>query len=110
MSNLSLFWNLGEEEARPLYRHHRACPTGSCRIGGRAWRPSKPPELWEKDEDGEENKEDDVDEEEIQGKRRDEKDIQDSLVVKEGMIVKIPKIPVATFAAPASRFLSARRS
>ena len=39
----------------------------------------------------------------MEGKRRDEKDIQDSLVVQEGMIVKLPLVPVATFAAPASR-------
>ena len=35
----------------------------------------------------EEKKEDDVDEEEMEGKRRDLKDIQDSLVVQEGMTV-----------------------
>ena len=40
----------------------------------------------------------------MEGKRRDEEDIQDSLVVQEGMIVKFPLVPVATFAAPASRF------
>ena len=31
-------------------------------------------------------------------------DIQDSLVVQEGLIVKFPLVPVATFAAPDSRF------
>ena len=41
---------------------------------------------------------------------RDEEDIQDSLVVEEGMIVKFPLVPVATFAAPASWFFPARRS
>ena len=40
----------------------------------------------------------------MEGKRRDEEDIQDSLVVQEGMIVRFPLVPVATFAAPASRF------
>ena len=44
ISNLSLFWNLGEEEARPVCRHPSACPTGPCRRGGRAWRPSIAPE------------------------------------------------------------------
>ena len=46
----------------------------------------------------------------MEGKRRDEKDIQDNLVVKEGMIVKFPLVPFATFAACASRFFPARRS
>ena len=53
---------------------------------------------------------DDDDDEEMEGKRRDEEDLQDSLVVEEGMIVKFPLVPVATFAAPASRFFPARRS
>ena len=38
----------------------------------------------------------------MEGKRRDDEDIQDSLVVQEGMVVKFPLVPVATFAAPAS--------
>ena len=49
------------------------------------------------------------DEEEMEGKRRDEEDIQDSLVVQEGIIVKIPLVQVATFTAYASRFFPARR-
>ena len=77
--------------------------------GGRVWRPSKPPEVGEKEEDGEEKKEDDADEEEIEGKRRDEEDIKDSLVVQEGMKVKFPSIPVTTFEAHASRFFPARK-
>ena len=44
------------------------------------------------------------------GKRSDVEDIQDSLVVQEGMIVKFPLLPVATFAAPASRIFPTRRS
>ena len=28
----------------PVCRHPSACPTGPCRRGGRAWRPSKHPE------------------------------------------------------------------
>ena len=36
--------------------------------------------------------------------RSDVEDIQDNLVVQEGMIVKFPLVPVATFTAPASRF------
>ena len=43
-------------------------------------------------DDGEEEKEDDDEEEKIEGKRRDEEDIQDSLVVQEGMIVKFPLV------------------
>ena len=42
----------------------------------------------------------------MEGKRRDEEAIQDSLVVKEGMIVKFPLVQFATFAGPASRFLT----
>ena len=37
----------------------------------------------------------------MKGKRRDEEDIQDSLLVQEAMIVKFPLVPVATFEAPA---------
>ena len=43
----------------------------------------------------------------MEGERRDEENIKDSLVVKEGKIVKFPLVPVATFAAPASRFFPA---
>ena len=39
----------------------------------------------------------------MERKRRDEKDIQDSLVVQEGIMVTLPLVPVATFAALASR-------
>ena len=56
------------------------------------------------EEDGEKKKEDDDDDEEMEGKRRDDEDIQDSLVVQEGMIVKFPMVPVATFSAPALMF------
>ena len=64
----------------------------------------------ENEKDGEEKMEDDDDDEEMKGKRKDEKDIQDSLVVQEGMIVKFPLVLVATFAPPASRFFQARIS
>ena len=64
----------------------------------------------EKKETEEEKKGDDDDEEEMEGKRRYEKDMQDSLVVEEGMIIKFPFVPFATFAAPASIFFPARRS
>ena len=46
----------------------------------------------------------------IEGNRRDEEDMQDSLVVEEGMIFKLPLVPFVTFAAPGSRFFPARRS
>ena len=52
----------------------------------------------------------DNDEEVMEGKRRDAEDIQDSLVVQEGMIVKFPLVPVVIFASPALRFFPARRS
>ena len=55
----------------------------------------------EKEEDlEEEKKEDDDDEEEMEGKRRDEEDMQDSLVVEEGMMVKFPLVPFATCLLP----------
>ena len=66
--------------------------------------------LGEKQEDGEEKKENDNDEEKLEGKRRDEEVMEDSLVMEEGMIVKFPLVPVATFAATASRVFQARRS
>ena len=43
--NLSSFWNLVEEEARPVCRHPSACPIGPCWRGRRAWTHSKPPEI-----------------------------------------------------------------
>ena len=46
----------------------------------------------------------------MEGKRTDEEDIQDSLVVQEGMLVKFSLVPVATLAPPASRFFLAKRS
>ena len=46
----------------------------------------------------------------MEGKRRDEEDIQHSLVVQEGMIVKFPLVLVATLAAPALMFFPARSS
>ena len=51
----------------------------------------------EKEEDEEEKKGDDEEEEEMEGKRRDEEDMQDSLVVEEGMIVKFPFFPFAAY-------------
>ena len=45
----------------------------------------------------------------MEGKRRDEEDMQDILVMVQGMMVKVLFVPVATFAAPASRFLPAKR-
>ena len=54
----------------------------------------------EKEEDEEEKKEDDDDEEEMEGKRRDEEDMQDSLVVEEGMKVKFPVVSFAACLLP----------
>ena len=64
----------------------------------------------EKEDEGEEKKEDDDDEEEMEWKRRDEEDMQDSLVLEKGMLVKFPLVNFTSFAAPASRFFPARRS
>ena len=51
-------------------------------------------------EDEEEIKEDKDDEEEMEGKRRDKGDMQDSLVVEEGMIFKFPLVNFATCLLP----------
>ena len=59
----------------------------------------------DKEEDEEEKKEDDDGEEEMEGKRRDEEDIQDSLVVEEGMMVKFSLVPFATCLGPLQRLL-----
>ena len=48
----------------------------------------------EKKEDGEEKKEDDDKEEEMEGKRRDEEDMQDSLMVEEGMMFNFHLVPL----------------
>ena len=42
----------------------------------------------------------------MEWKRRDEEDMNDSLVEEVGKIVRFPLVPAATFAAPASRFLT----
>ena len=46
----------------------------------------------------------------MEEKRRDEEDMQDSLVLEEGMMVKFSAVDFATLAAPASRFFLSRRS
>ena len=55
-------------------------------------------------------KEDLDDKEEMERKRRNKEDRQDSLVLEEDMISKIPLVHFSTFAAHASRFFPARRS
>ena len=63
-----------------------------------------------------EKKEDDDYEEEMDGMRRDKEEIQDSLSVEEGMMVKFPFVLFATFLCPPSpaasdsRFVPPRRS
>ena len=54
----------------------------------------------EKEEDGEEKKEDYNDDEEMEGKMRDEEDMQDSLVVQEGIMIKFSLVSYATFLLP----------
>ena len=46
----------------------------------------------------------------MEEKKRDEEEVQDGLVVEKGMIVKFLLVPVAAFAAPASRFFPPRRN
>ena len=60
--------------------------------------------------DGEKKNEDDGNEEEVKGRRRDEEDFQDSRLVEESMIVTLSQVCIATFSAPASRFSPARKS
>ena len=58
-------------------------------------------------EDEEEKKEDD------EGTRRDEEDMQDSLVVKEGMMLKFPLVPFSAYLFPLHlllQFFPPRRS
>ena len=72
---MSLFRNLGEDKARPLFIHPSACPTGPCRRGGRAWRLSNLLKEEEKEEEKEENTEGDDDKKWMEGKKRDEEDM-----------------------------------
>ena len=46
----------------------------------------------------------------MEGKRRNEEDMQDSLVLEEVMILKLRLAYFATFVAPASRFFPVRQS
>ena len=81
-------------------------------VGEEGW-PGGLPNLLKEEENEEveeEKKEDGDDEEEREGKRRAEEDMQDSLVVEEGMVVKFPLVPVVIFSAPSSSFFPARRS
>ena len=93
-----------------MCRHPSTCPTGTCRKGERAWRPSKSDEVKGEEAGWGKKKVDDEEEEKMKGKRGAKGDMQDSLVVKESMIVKFPLVPVATFSAAASRFFPAKRS
>ena len=63
----------------------------------------------EKEEDGEEKKEDDDDDEEIEGKRRGEEDMQESLVLEEGMILKLPLVFFYHFCSPCFKVLSSKK-
>ena len=56
--------------------------------------------LQERMEGLEEMKEGEEEEEEIEGNRRDEEEIQDSLVVEEGMMVKFPLNPLTNCLLP----------
>ena len=46
----------------------------------------------------------------MEGKRRDAGVMLDRVVVEEGMMVKFPLVPFASFAAPALRFYPPRES
>ena len=55
-----------------------------------------------KEEDDEEKNEDDENKEETEGKRRDEEEMQDSLVVEEGMMFNFPLVPLPLVSFPCS--------
>ena len=87
----------GEEESRPLFKHPSACPTGPCgEEEGPRGVPNLPKEekkeedYEEKDEDDKEKKEDYEEKEEREGKRRDEEEMQGSLVVDDFLFVPLP--------------------
>ena len=82
-------------------------------LAGEEGGPGVLPNLLKEEEDEEEKKEDDDEEEEMEGKRKDEEDLQDSLVVEAGMLVKFSLVLFAFLpspVAPASRFFPPRRS
>ena len=54
----------------------------------------------EQEEDDEEKKENYMKEKEMEEKRRDEEDMQDSLVVKEGIMVNFPLVPFPLISFP----------
>ena len=57
----------------------------------------------------EEKKEDDDEEKEMEGKRRIAEDMQDSLLVEAGMIVKFSLVPVANFCSSCFKVLSSKK-
>ena len=59
--------------------------------------PSNTLKKGKKEEYQEEEQEDDDEEEEMKGTRRDVEDMQDSLVVVEGMMIKFPQVTFAPF-------------
>ena len=75
-------------EIRPECRLFSVCPTSPCRRGRRACKLNNE----EKKEDEKKKKENDEKEEEMEGNRRDEEDMQDSLVVEDGIMVNFPLV------------------
>ena len=63
----------------------------------------------EKEEDEEEKKENYEKEKEMEGKRRDEEDMQDTLVVEEGRMVKFPLVPSSFHCISCCMVLSAMK-
>ena len=106
------FRTLGEEKTRPICRYPSACPSSPCRRRGKAWRPSKPPEGRGQIENDEEKKEDGDGDEEMEGKRTDEEDMQHRLVVEEGLLINLPLVPLPFVSFPCSscfKVLSAKK-
>ena len=68
-----------------MNRYPSDCPTGPCRRGGRAW---SLPNV--------------IKEEEVEGKSKDEEEIQDGLVVEEVMMVNFSLVPFLLVSFPCS--------
>ena len=69
-----------EEMARYVCKNPSACPTGPCRRGGRAGRLSNIFKEEEMEEDYDEKEDNDVYDEEMEGKRRDAEDMTWSML------------------------------
>ena len=82
---MSLFWNLGGEGGQACMQTSQCLPN--------------PQKVKEKEKEKKED-EDVEDDEEMEGKKRGEKDMQDSLVVEESVMLKFFFVPSLSFILP----------